>query len=75
MLPWLWCRPAGATPIQPLAQKLPYAIGVAVKRKKVFKVETNMDQQWDPAVQHLELCLVTYDGTRNVRKKNVYMYV
>ena len=34
-----------------------------------------MDQQWDPAVQHLELCLVTYDGTRNVRKKNVYMYV
>ena len=32
---WLWCRPAPATPIQLLAWELPYAVGVALKRKKV----------------------------------------
>ena len=31
---WLWCRPAAAAPIQPLAWKLPCAAGVALKRKK-----------------------------------------
>ena len=30
---WLWCRPAAAVPIRPLAWELPYATGVAVKRK------------------------------------------
>ena len=33
-LPWPWHRPAAAALILPLAQKLPYATGVAVKRKK-----------------------------------------
>ena len=31
---WLWCRPAAAAPIQPLAWKLPYPLGVALKKKK-----------------------------------------
>ena len=31
---WLWCRPAAADPIQPLARELLYAVGVAVKKKK-----------------------------------------
>ena len=31
---WLWCRPAAAGLIQPLALKLPYAAGMAIKRKK-----------------------------------------
>ena len=31
---WLWCRLAAAALIQPLAWELPYAKGVAVKRKK-----------------------------------------
>jgi len=31
---WLWCRPAAATLIQPLAWELPYAAGVALKKKK-----------------------------------------
>ena len=31
---WLWCRLAAAAPIQPLAWELPYAEGVALKRKK-----------------------------------------
>ena len=30
----LWCRLAAAAPIHPLAWELPYAVGVAVKRKK-----------------------------------------
>ena len=30
----LWCRPATAVPIQPLTQKLPYAVGAALKRLK-----------------------------------------
>ena len=34
VLLWLWCRPAAATPIQPLAWELPYAEGVALKKKK-----------------------------------------
>ena len=34
MLLWLWPRPAAAAWIQPLAQELPYATGVAIKREK-----------------------------------------
>ena len=34
MLPWLWCRPAGAAPIQLLAQEFPYAAGLAIKIEK-----------------------------------------
>ena len=30
---WLWCRPAAAVPIQPLAWELPCATVVALKRK------------------------------------------
>ena len=31
---WLWCRPAAEAPIQPLGWELPYAMGVALKKKK-----------------------------------------
>ena len=34
MLLWLWCRPAAAAAIQPLAWGLPYPEGVALKTKK-----------------------------------------
>ena len=37
MLLGLWCRPAAAAPIQPLAWELPYAIGVTLKSKKAKK--------------------------------------
>ena len=30
---WLWCRPAAAALIQLLAQELPYASGVVIRRK------------------------------------------
>ena len=35
---WLWRRLAAAAPIQPLAWKLPYAAGAALKRKKKKKI-------------------------------------
>ena len=31
---WLWYRPAATAPIRPLAQEPPYAVGVALQRKK-----------------------------------------
>ena len=33
-----------------------------------------MDKQWDPAVQHRELYMVTYDGGYH-GEKNVYIYI
>ena len=37
MLLWLWCRPAPAALIQPLAWEPPYAVGAALKRQKKKK--------------------------------------
>ena len=34
---WLWCRPAAVAPTGPLAWEPPYAVGVALKRKKKKK--------------------------------------
>ena len=31
---WLWCRPAAAAPIKPIAWEFPYAAGAAIKRQK-----------------------------------------
>ena len=35
-LVWLWCRLAAAVPVPLLAWELPYAIGVAGKRKNIY---------------------------------------
>ena len=32
--PWLWCSPAAAVLIRPLAKDLPYATGAVLKRRK-----------------------------------------
>ena len=45
---WLWCRPAAAAPIQPLAQELSYATCVALKRKKKKKKDCWLWSQVDP---------------------------
>uniref|UniRef100_A0A8D1JAP8 Dynein heavy chain 14, axonemal n=1 Tax=Sus scrofa TaxID=9823 RepID=A0A8D1JAP8_PIG len=41
---WLWCRPASVAPVQPLAWKLPYAVGGPKKRppppKKIKSILT-----------------------------------
>ena len=34
---WLWCRPAAAAPIPPLAWELPHAAGAALKKKESKK--------------------------------------
>ena len=34
VLLWLWCRPAAAAPIRPLAWEPPYDVGAALKKKK-----------------------------------------
>ena len=34
---WLWCRPAAAAPVQPVAWERPYATGAALKRPKKTK--------------------------------------
>ncbi len=31
---WLWCRPAAAAPIRPLAWEPPYAAGAALEKAK-----------------------------------------
>ena len=36
---WLWCRPAAAAPIQPLAWELPYVMGTALKRQNNDKIQ------------------------------------
>ena len=41
---WLWCRPAAATLIQPLAWEISHAAGAAVKRNKA-KEKTQTSQQ------------------------------
>ena len=32
---WLWCRPAAAAPVRPLAWELPYAAGAPLKRQNI----------------------------------------
>ena len=32
---WLWCRPAATAQIQPLALESPYAMGAALKKRKI----------------------------------------
>jgi len=39
VLPWLFCKPEAAAPIQPLAWEHPCATGIALKRKKKKKRE------------------------------------
>ena len=44
---WLWCRPAAAALIQPLAWELPYAASVALKKQKTNK-QTNKNKTKKP---------------------------
>ena len=38
---WLWCRPAAAAPIRPLAREPPWASGAALKGQKTKKKVEN----------------------------------
>ena len=48
---WLWCRPATAALIQPLAWELPYATGAALKRPP--KKQTKPPQKKKTKKPHL----------------------
>ena len=45
----LWCRPAAAAPIWPLASEPPYALGVTLKRKKKKKKKKKKRNPWQKA--------------------------
>ena len=40
----LWCRPAAVALVEPLAWKIPYAIGAALKRKKIKDKATEVSK-------------------------------
>ena len=44
-LPWLWCRPAAAAPIHPLAQGLANAMGVALKRPPTTTLKKKKERE------------------------------
>ena len=50
---WLWCRPAAAAQIQPLARKRPYAAGADIKNKKK-NVEVMMESGRSSFCHHHE---------------------
>ena len=46
---WLWCRLAAAAPIPPLAWEPPYAIGLALKKKKSRRRCPHTPSPWQSA--------------------------
>ena len=62
MLLWLWCRPAAAVPIQPLAWELPNAPGAALNSKSKTKQKTHNDLK----VQYRKICLGENESQNNV---------
>ena len=60
---WLWCRPAATAPIRPLAWELPYATGMALKRrKKERKKETNKWRSSHPGSVEMNLTSILMDA-------------
>ena len=45
---WLWWKLAAAAPIRPLAWDPPYAVGVALKRKKTPQISSVLCLQYTP---------------------------
>ena len=43
---WLWGRPAAAAPIRPLTWKLPHAVGAALKKEVLTRVERRVPGGW-----------------------------
>ena len=42
---WLWCRPAVTAPIGPLVWEPPYAVGEAIKSKKIKNKKKNRKER------------------------------
>ena len=43
VLLWLWCGPAAAVLIQPLAWELPYAVGIVIQRHTYIHTYINCE--------------------------------
>ena len=52
---WLWCRLAVTALIQPLAWELPYAVGAALKTKRIFKA-TSKDERLERLQKRSTFC-------------------
>ena len=48
---WLWCRPAAAAPVRPLAWEPPYAVGEALKSQKTH-THTNISMKQSQTCTH-----------------------
>ena len=57
---WPWHRLAAAALIQPLSWELPYAVGVAIKRKKIKKKKKGKKKRKSIKI---------FSSLQNVRKK------
>ena len=68
LLLWLWCRSAAVAPIQLLAQKLPYATSIAMKKKKKTK-------KWNfTPIIHLAVFFCTIQASHPWNVINVYTH-
>ena len=43
---WLWCKPAAAALLRPLAWESPYTVGTALKKKKKKKIKKKNMAMW-----------------------------
>ena len=66
---WVWCRPAAVVPIQPLAWKFPYAVGVALKSlKKKTLCKAAVTSPYSQFELHLHFNSVQMYGTMWVKE-------
>ena len=70
---WLWCRPAATALIQPLAWKLPYAMGAALKKKKKKRKETIKEKK--KCVRLGELMTEAAGRPPTLQHQHLYLWV
>ena len=66
---WLWHRSEATALIQPLAQKLPYATGVAIKRKKYIHLLDSFVAQQVKAVAQVQSLAQDFPHATGMSKK------
>ena len=66
---WVWQRPAGTVPIQPLAWELPYAMGEALKRKKKKYMKRNQTKILEMEVTIAEMKIEIFNSRSEEAEK------
>ena len=72
---WLWCSPAAAAPIQPLAWEPPYAVAVALRPKKKTPKNYNWTAQLNFMFQVQNLLLPNIQPGALNGSKSLKMYL